>query len=257
MSVFDFLKPPKKGAPATQITDLEASLARLRQERKDVEAIVEAHAPKRAAMLLSDVTESDIIELDKAADLARLRLERLEMAETELTDRLTRARENIENTRRSEYFERSAAQIEAAAKALEAPIAALAAAFAELSKSIPSDTGIDKPPTASFSGRRPATADDIGRAILANGLHAAMPSIFETVACRPNLARMGGAAVERALFVHTFANGLVTTRCAGLDGEECEIHPSTITAYSLIVEPLRRRAAALRGGDAERLAAAE
>ncbi|RNJ50287.1 hypothetical protein [Methylocystis hirsuta] len=257
MAVFDFLKVEKKGVPAAQIAELEASLDKLRAERASVQATVENHGQRRVDMLLSDADDGDIVKLDSAAELARIRLERLELAEVELTERIARLRNAAERERRAGEYERAAGQIETAAKALEGPISALAAAFAELIKSIPAETGIDKPPTANFSGRRLATADDIGRAILANGLHAAMSAVFETVACRPHLARMGGAAVERALFVHTFADGLLTTRCNGLVGEECTIDPASITATRLIVEPLRRRAAALRGGDAARLAAAE
>lgn len=251
MSVFDFLKQPKKGAPSTQIAELEGALDRLRIELKAAEKIVAEHPEKRAAMLTSAASNADIKKLDADMEDALLSIERLEAAETELITRLEHAKDTAERERLAGEQERAASAIEEKSRALEGPIAALAAAFAELLKAIPADTSI------TVSATQPATSEDVARAILASGLYTALPSIFEMVPCRPHLSRLGGAAVERALFVHTFADGLMTTRCNGLIGEECTIHPASITASGLIVDPLRRRAAALRGGDAERLAAAE
>ncbi|MBG0801639.1 hypothetical protein IYW40_09095 [Methylocystis sp. H4A] len=255
MGVFSFLQPPKKGAPATQIAALEESLDKLRGEHKSVQAIVENHGQKRTEMLLSDASDADIVELDKAADLARIRLERLELAELELTDRLERARDKDARDRVASEHERAAAAIEEKAKALEGPINALAVAFAELVKAIPAETFLRK-----YSDRhtmaQPASPDDVARAILGNALYVAAPSIFETQKCRSAFAPYG-AGVERALHVSTFSNGLMTPYNKGLIGEECAIHPAPVAADQLIVAPLRERARTLRDGVAERLEAAE
>ncbi|PWB89892.1 hypothetical protein C5688_13715 [Methylocystis sp. MitZ-2018] len=255
MSVFDFLKPPKKGAPTTQIAELESSLARLRAERKDVEGVVEAHAPQRAAMLLSDAADADIVKLDADADLARIRLERLELAELELTDRLERVRDKSDREQLASEHERADLAIEEKAKALEAPINALAVAFADLVQAIPAETFLEKF-SEHHTTSQPATPEDVGRAILGNALYVAAPSIFEIRKCGRSFSGYG-AGVERALNVHTFSNGLVTPHNKGLVGEECEIHQAPSAAQQLIVAPLRQRARALRAGATERFATVE
>jgi hypothetical protein len=92
MAILDFLKT-KKGSPAAQIGELEKNLERVRAERVDAEKAVEAYAPRRAQMLLSDVDEATIIAADREAEVAKIRAERLELAELELLDRLEKARE--------------------------------------------------------------------------------------------------------------------------------------------------------------------
>lgn len=254
MSVLDFLKV-KKSAPASQIAEMESSLARLRTERKEFETVVESHGARRADALLSDMADADIAKLDADASLAQIRLERLELAELELVERIERARDKSQRERVAGELERAAGQIETATKALEAPLAALAAAFAELVKAIPAQTFLRK-----YSDRhtmpQPATPEDLARVILANALHVEAPSIFEMQKCRPAFSAYG-AGVERALHVSTFSNGLVTPYNKGLIGEECEIHPAPIAADQLIVAPLREKARTLREGVAERLEAAE
>jgi hypothetical protein len=254
MSVLDFLKV-KKSAPASQIAEMETSLARLRTERKEFETVVESHGARRADALLSDMADADIAKLDADASLAQIRLERLELAELELVERIERARDKAERERLASEHERAAGQIETATKALEAPLAALAVAFAELVKAIPAETFLRK-----YSDRhtmaQPASPEDVARAILGNALYVAAPSIFETQKCRSAFAPYG-AGVERALYVSTFGSGLVTPFNKGLIGEECAIHPAPVAADQLIVAPLREKARTLREGVAERLEAAE
>ena len=182
------MKVAKKGAPATQIAELEASLARLRAEHKSVQTIVENHGQKRAEMLLSDVADADIVKLDADADLARIRLERLELAELELTDRLERTRDKSERERLASEHERAAAAIEEKAKALEGPINALATAFGELVRSIPAETFLRKHPTVM---RMPPTAGDLRRCWQGDTEQWALlaaPQIFEMQTYRPHLA---------------------------------------------------------------------
>ena len=255
MGVFSFLQPPKKGAPATQIAALEESLAKLRGEHKSVQAIVESHGQKRAEMLLSDAADADIVRLDAEADLARIRLERLELAELELTDRLERARDKDARERVASEHERAAAAIEEKAKAFEGPINALAVAFAELVKSIPEETFLRKY-SDHHTMAQPASPEDVARAILANAIYVAEPEIFETQNQRSAFAAYG-AGVERVLSVYSFGGGVMLPRNHGLIGEECAIHPAPVAADQLIVAPLREKARTLRDGVAERLEAAE
>ncbi len=139
---------------------------------------------------------------------------------------------------------------------MEKTLAPVAEAFSNLLKVIPEETHIAKPGSAGMPPSA-ATKEDIARAILSNGLFNATPDVFEQTVCPPHLARMGGAAVSRALHVCTFEGGLLTQRNAGLVGEECAIHAAPIAADKLIVTPLRAKARALRDGVAERLQAAE
>ena len=118
MAILDFLKT-KKGSPASQIGDLEKNLERLRAERVEAEKAVEAYAPRRAQMLLSDVDEATIIAADREAEVAKIRAERLELAELELLDRLEKAR--VAASRDAIDKERQAAEEKVAAgvRALE------------------------------------------------------------------------------------------------------------------------------------------
>lgn len=255
MSVLDFLKV-KKSAPASQIAEMEASLARLRTERKEFETVVESHGARRADALLSDMADADIAKLDADASLAQIRLERLELAELELVERIERARDKAERERLASEHERAAAQIETAAKALEGPIAQLAAAFADLVKVIPAETFLRKYSDRHAPPQCPATREDVARVILGNALVIAAPEIFETQKQRPAFAAYG-AGVERTLSIYSLIGDVLKPRCAGLVGEECEIHPAPVAAQQLIVTPLRSRARTLRDGVAAHLEAAE
>jgi hypothetical protein len=256
MGVFSFLQPPKKGAPGTQIAELEGSLARLRAEHKSVQAIVESHGQKRAEMLLSDASDADIARLDADANLAQIRLERLELVETELVERIESGRAKAEREHLAREHERAAAQIETATKGLEGPINALAVAFAELVKAIPAETFLRKYSDRHVPPQQPASPEDVARTILANALYVAEPEIFETQKQRSAFAAYG-AGVERVLSVYSFGGGVMLPRNHGLNGEECEIHPAPIAADKLIVAPLREKARTLRDGVAELLQAAE
>ena len=74
MGIIDFLKP-RKGAPASQAAEMEAALAKLREERKSVETVVDSYGQRRADALLSDATDADIAKIDTDANLAQIRLE--------------------------------------------------------------------------------------------------------------------------------------------------------------------------------------
>ncbi|NUJ82044.1 hypothetical protein HUN39_18860 [Methylocystis sp. FS] len=256
MGVFSFLQPPKKGAPATQIAALEESLAKLRGEHKSVQAIVESHGQKRAEMLLSDAADADIVRLDADADLARIRLERLELAELELVERIERARDKSERERLASEYERAAAQIEEKAKAIEGPIAQLAAAFAALAEVIPAETGISKV----FEGHlmpQPAKPEDVAQAILGNALYAAAPRLFEaTTLVRRGMNEQALASVESVIRLYALDNFKISSS-GKRPGADHAMLPAAEAAQRLIVGPQREKARTLRHGDAEHLMAAE
>lgn len=249
MGVLDFLKV-KKGPMQTQIGEIEAQLERLRAERRAAETIVEGHGQKRSDMLLSDASDGDIAHLDADAGLAHIRLERLELAELELQDRLDRARDSVARSTRAAELERAASSIEEKAKSLESAIAALGAAFDDLVRAIPHDAGVQRD---CDTMTKPATPEDVARAVLAQGLFCAAPSIFEMVAARTRSLRP--ACVERVLNVYAIRDGTLTRFNNGLVGEECEIAPAPFAAEQFIVAPLRAQAAALRASDDMRAAA--
>jgi uncharacterized protein YhaN len=127
VAILEFLKSTKKGT--SQIAELEGNLQRLREERKKLEPIVASHGTKRADMLLSAATEQEIVDADKAAELAALKLERLELAEMALLEQIAAARDSDARARRAGEMGASAATIKAHAVNLEKAIDTLAAAF--------------------------------------------------------------------------------------------------------------------------------
>ena len=80
------------------------------------------------------------------------------------------ARDSDQRTRRAGELERAAAAIESKVAALDSAINALATAFTDLARAIPDDSGIL---VDADHMTRPATPDDIARAVLASGLYVA------------------------------------------------------------------------------------
>jgi len=136
VGIIDFLKP-RKGAPASQAAEMEAALAKLREERKSVETVVDSYGQRRANALLSDASDADIAKIDSDANLAQIRLERLELAEMALLEQIAAARDSDARARRAGEMGASAATIEAHAVNLEKAIDTLAAAFTALADAIP------------------------------------------------------------------------------------------------------------------------
>ncbi|MGD9656905.1 MAG: hypothetical protein AB7U61_04570 [Methylocystis sp.] len=240
MGIIDFLKV-KKGSPASQIGELEASLERLRAELKEVNSIVESHGQRRADALLSDVTDAEIANLDAAAALAQIRLERLELAELELVERIEAAKDATVRQRRAAQLEKDAAAIEERVKAINAAIDVLGGAFTKLVEVIPSDSGVL---VDADHMTRPASPEDVARAVLASGLYVAAPTMFEMIQPRTRSARP--ASVERVLNVFVSRDGMLSRFNPGLVGEECTIPPTADAADQIIVSPLREQAARLR-----------
>jgi len=253
VGAFDFLKPKKSDRPS-RVSDIEAELARLRAERKVVEAAVESHSTRRANLLLTTASDEDIVRLDADANLSRVRLERLELAEVELSDRIDQARSVSDRLRRAVEAERTADRIEEATKALEASLATLGTAFAELVAAIPQRTGLER----RHVGQQllgPATAEEVGRAVLARALYSVVPGAFETSPSRRPWS--GGAAVEKALLLYVQDGGALSERLLGFEGEGSTIPPASIFAEATIVGRLRAEAAALREPITEPQVAAE
>jgi len=70
------------------IADVEAGLARLREERAAAEAGLPSTVARRRELLLADAPDDALVELDQEADRQHLALERLEVIEPELLDQL-------------------------------------------------------------------------------------------------------------------------------------------------------------------------
>lgn len=254
MNVFEFLKPPKKsGGPAAQISDMQASLEKLRADRADVQKIVDGHESKRALMLLSAATEEAILDLDRQCDLARLRLERAGLAEFELESRIESARDTADRQRRAAENERAAGAIEEKVKAADAAVVALAGAFADLVRIIPPDAGILIDQNG-FAPNRAATPAELAAAFVGQGLFACAPSLFETRVWHGRILRRLG--VERRLAVRVLdAHGLLVDFLPGAHGEEVDVLPASLAAQQILVDPLRAQAAELRASDGEKVAA--
>ena len=157
MSIWNFLKVSKK-APAAAIDEMETSLARLRAEMKEASVVVESHGTRRADMLLSAATEQEIIDADKAAELAALKLERLELAETALIEQIDAARDSSDRSRKATELERAAAAIAAKTQAIDFAAAAFAAAYRQLHATISRKPRRYQNPEAAIQRRRRSDA---------------------------------------------------------------------------------------------------
>ncbi|HEY8124519.1 MAG TPA: hypothetical protein VIF88_03755 [Methylocystis sp.] len=87
-----FFKPAKRGAaalsPENAIAALQEVHAKIQQEREEKHAIILAHAEKRRELLLADAPTEQILRHDVETDRARIDLERLDEAETEIVARI-------------------------------------------------------------------------------------------------------------------------------------------------------------------------
>jgi hypothetical protein len=253
MSVLDFLRPAKKGSPASQIAALESSLQRLRGELKSANETAEAYAPKRAEMLLSDSTEEDILALDKQAEMGRLRLERLELAEMALLEQIEAARDSADRTRKASELERAAASIEAKTQAVDAAAAAFAAAYRDMLATIPADLIELQARKLGFTVDVAATPADIAGAIAAQALAAACPELFET---RAPVMRTWGAAIEKIIAVKDIdRDGRLSPVLMGEHGDTATISNADKAADRIIIDRLRAQAARLRDSTDMRQAA--
>ncbi len=90
MGILQTIFGSKKGASAdwlATISDVEAALARLDRERHAAKAMIADAASKRRELLLT-ATDQEIDAIDRGADAGRLTLERLEILEPQLLERL-------------------------------------------------------------------------------------------------------------------------------------------------------------------------
>lgn len=243
MAVFDFLKVAKKGSPATQIAELEASLARLRAEHKSVQAIVESHGPKRADMLLSVVADGDIVKLDADADLMRIRLERLELAEIELAERLDRARDTQQREAEAVRCDDVAAKVEQIASRLEKVIEELAIVADEMVVAIPADVirMRDYEPTMGIIDR--PNPQQLVAAIVAEAIYKRSPDLF-----RRSNNYFGSVQIALQLCTHNPNGSLSYILPENDDGKKFMLASGAADIH--VNQPLRRIAADLRAARA-------
>jgi hypothetical protein len=246
MGVFSFLAAPKKGSASNQISELESSLAKLREERASVGAVVDSYGQRRADALLSDATDADIAKIDTDANLAQIRLERLELAELELVERIAAARDTDARQRRASAMDAAAAAIAAKTSAVDAAASGFAAAYRDLLATIPADLVDIRIRSPRHMQPVPATPAEIAGAIAGQALTVACPALFQDRA--PQL-RHWGSAVERVLTVHDVDNGgNLSPVLAGEHGQDAAISTADHAARRVILEPLRRVAEEIRAG---------
>jgi hypothetical protein len=77
---------------ANPVTDTEAALSRLHSERAAALTRLDGLSDMRREALKKDATDKEVLALDAQADSARIVLEKLDIAEPELIDRLQAAR---------------------------------------------------------------------------------------------------------------------------------------------------------------------
>lgn len=243
MGIIDFLKP-RKGAPASQAAEMEAALAKLREERKSVEATVDSYGQRRADALLSDATDADIAKIDSDANLAQIRLERLELAELELTERIAAARDSSERQRRAGKMDAAADAIEARAVNLEKAIDTLADAFTAFADVVPV-----KSPATRYepgSGARPANNFEVARAVLAQGLFQRLPDAFEVT----GREAIGAEFQIRMPVLYHRRDGSLAPGIPKDEAADLKFPFASGTADKIVVAPLRQVAAEIRAGRA-------
>jgi hypothetical protein len=244
MGIIDFLKAPKKATPEAAIAAMEEQLERLRAELRDAHAVVSSHSQRRDAAMLTDVSDADIARLDADADLASIRAERLELAELELEERLSRARDESARQKVAAEREAQARAVEEAALPLEKAIDALAEEFGKFASAVPTVNGalyFD-----SSKGTSAMTPIEVARTILAEGLSARLPDAF--ISLNKSLI---GTTYELALYVpHRRRDGYVDFDLPKLPkGEEIRFLQASGVADALVVAPLRCSADAIRNGE--------
>jgi len=240
MSVLDFLKV-KKSAPASQIAEMEASLARLRAERKEFETVVESHGARRADALLSDMADADIAKLDADASLAQIRLERLELADLELVERIERARDTQQREIEALRCDDIAAKVEQIASRLEKAIDQLAIAADEMTEAIPADLVKmrDYEPTMGIIDQ--PNPQRLVAAIVAEAIYKRSPELF-----RVSNDYLGGVDIALQLYTHNPNRSLSRIVPANADGRKFMLASGAADIH--VVQPLRRDAADLRAG---------
>jgi hypothetical protein len=245
VGIIDFLKP-RKGAPASQAAEMEASLAKLREERKSVETVVDSYGQRRADALLSDASDADIAKIDSDANLAQIRLERLELAELELVERIAAARDSDARQRRAGELEAAAAAIATKTAAVDAAASAFATAYKELLSAVRADLVDIQILSSRHTQPIKAAPADIAGAIAGQALAVACPQIFDD---RPPTLRHWGAAVERVLAVHELdRDGNLSPVLVGEHGQDAIISTADHAARRIILEPLKRVAEEIRSG---------
>ena len=242
MSVLDFLKV-KKSAPASQIAEMEASLARLRAERKEFETVVESHGARRADALLSDMADADIAKLDADASLAQIRLERLELAELELVERIERARDTQRREAEAVRRDDVAGKVEQIAIQLEKAIDELVIAANEMVAAIPADLirMRDYEPTMGIIDQ--PNPQRLVAAIVAEAMYKRSPELF-----RRGNEYCGSADIALWLCTHNPNGSLNYIVSTNDDGKKFMLASGAADIH--VVQPLRRAAADLRAARA-------
>jgi hypothetical protein len=93
MAFLDFLKPKggngKAKPPDAQRAELAEALATIAQDRAAAQLLLDSHESRRETMLRDDAPASEIVKLDEEGDHARIKLEKLDVFESELHARLS------------------------------------------------------------------------------------------------------------------------------------------------------------------------
>ena len=258
LNILELLKLPKKpGGVAAQIPAIEDSLQKLRAERADIEQKIAAYDATRSDMFLGAATEEQILELDRQHELLKLRLERAGFAEAELEARLAAAKEQSARETTARAYTAAADTVSAELPKIEAAIAAFAAAANALTTRLSAALPLEMIALEKDTGNGlpvPASAQDLARALIAEGLFAAAPNLFETF--KPQLVGGRPACASHALRVHfQSTSNAISPFVPGLEGEEAKFESATAAANRLLIERFRKKASELRGADAQ--AAAE
>jgi hypothetical protein len=88
MAFLDFLKRPKQDGPGATLEDCEAALAKLHEDRARAEEFLANIDARRTDLLMNDADPKKIQALDIEGDVSRLQLEKFELFEAEIVNRL-------------------------------------------------------------------------------------------------------------------------------------------------------------------------
>ncbi|AZG75988.1 hypothetical protein [Methylocystis rosea] len=174
MAIFDFLKP-KTG----DVASLETQLQRLLAEKAQVTAEVEAYGSRRADLLLSDSDDDAIVRFDTEHAKACVRLERLEVGEIALLERIAVAKDATFRAAEALRREKSAEDLTQRAVVIDRTFGTLCAQLEEFIAATPPDC-IDIKGYREFYGIGSAlTPTQVASALLTEALYQRMPDLFE------------------------------------------------------------------------------
>lgn len=148
----------KSAETIDSLASAEAALSKLNAERDAARSVIASASERRRQLLLADAADESILEIDHEADAARLTVERCDLHEPDVLNRIR----ELQGAARRELLARLEADLDRATSALDASISETIVAFRKYQNAI---TAIA---SSNFSTSSYPTLPSINDAILLN-----------------------------------------------------------------------------------------